>query len=224
MKPLIVGNWKANKTLGEARLWLAEFGKKTVPEDVTVAICPSLPLLKAFEGVPFKLGAQDVSTVSDGPFTGEVTAGQIKDLVDYVIIGHSERRQHFGETLATANQKILRVLDAGLTPIVCVSDDSQVTSLKSLGLPPSSFYLAFEPLSAISTNKDAKPFSSSDVLAFVTNAKKILGEVPVLYGGSVDPKTIGEYANLSELAGVLVGSASLDPDTFWKIIDIYALR
>jgi len=223
MKKLVIANWKAHKDLKEARAWLAVFNREVLPENVETVVCPALPLLKAFEGVPFKLGAQDISAWDDGPHTGEVAALQICDLVEYVIVGHSERRRDQGETDATVIKKAQNALAANLIPIICVSDLTQVEALAKEDLPEDSIVLAYEPLDAVSTNPGGHVYSVAEVLLFVASLRKFFPTSPVLYGGSVDTKNVMEFAAEPALAGALVGADSLKANDFLNIVRVYAV-
>lgn len=223
MKKLVVGNWKSHKDLKEAREWLAVFNREVLPENVETVVCPALPLLKAFEGVPFKLGVQDVSAWEAGPHTGEVAALQIKDLVNYVIVGHSERRRDQGETDSTVIKKAQITLAADLTPIICVSDLVQVQALAKEDLPEDEIILAYEPLDAISTNPGGHVYKVAEVMPFIANLRKFFPTTPVLYGGSVDTKNVMEFAGEVKLAGALVGGASLSANDFLNIVRVYAV-
>jgi len=223
MRKLIVANWKAHKNITEAREWLAKFNKEVLPEGVEVVVCPAIPLLKAFEGVPFKLGVQDISVFGPCPHTGEVTVEQIKDLVDYVLVGHSERRQDCGETDEIVIKKASAVVEAGFTPIVCVSDIKQVKLLAKKALPENSFVLAYEPLDAISTAASGHVYEVTKVVDFIKEVRPLLKEVPLIYGGSVTAKNLMPFAREERLAGVLVGQDSLVTADFLNIIRSYAV-
>lgn len=223
MKKLIIANWKAYKNLKEAREWLAVFNRELLPENVDVVVCPAYPLLKAFEGVSFKLGAQDVSAHSEGSYTGEVTATQVSEVVDYVIVGHSERRRNFKETDEVAGYKIAQVLAADLTPLVCVSNLESVKYLTSLKMPTDNFILVYEPLDAISSEPGGHAYSVKDVEKFAREAKKFLKNAPLIYGGSVDLENVAEFARSKDIQGVLVGKASLKAKDFLNLIRVYAV-
>lgn len=222
MKKLVIANWKANKDLNEAREWLAVFNREVLPDNVTTVVCPSFPLLKAFEGVPFSLGVQDISHFETGPHTGEVAASQVSSLVEYSLVGHSERRREEGETNEMVIHKAELALAQGLHPIICVSEISQVEALKQGGLADGSFTLAYEPLDAISTTPGSHVDDSLDILNFIKQVAAVFPKSPVIYGGSVDPDNVATFAKLPEVAGVLVGGASLDPIKFLAIIKTYA--
>ncbi|MCX6783865.1 MAG: triose-phosphate isomerase [candidate division WWE3 bacterium] len=222
MKKFVVANWKANKNIKETREFLVEFNNQILPENVVVIFCPSLPLLKAFEGVPYFLGAQDVSAFPTGPHTGEVAASQVAEMVDYALIGHSERRTEFKESDEVIVAKIGQAFACNIMPIVCVSNLNQVQILADAGFKADDLLLAYEPLDAISTGKVGKAEDVKEVLAFIKEVQTILPDVPVLYGGSVNSKNAAVYAKSSEIWGVLVGNASREPEELFKIIQAYA--
>lgn len=221
---LIAANWKENLGELEVRAWMQEFGRqetRSKRQDIEVVICPSFPfisLFASFQPSSFQLGAQNVSEFEKGAYTGEVSARQLKSLgVKYVIVGHSERRQNFGETNEQINQKIRLCLKYGLTPIVCVSEIKQVETIKSSGHP---IVVVYEPLSAISTGEIGQPDTPFHAQKMALEIKKIVGEnVLSLYGGSVDSKNAGEFLKEKGINGLLVGGASLDPVEFTRIID-----
>jgi len=223
-KKYVIANWKSHKDITEARKWLAVFNREVLPDGVEVVVCPAYPLLKAFEGVPFKLGVQDISQFEEGPHTGEVASEQVANLVEYTIVGHSERRKEFNETDEVVVEKIKKALEQDLTPVVCVSNLDQVRYLRQLNLHEDRFVLAFEPLEAISTNKDSHVYEAEAVLEFIDQVRAIYKAVPIVYGGSVDPKNVLDFVKSPEIAGVLVGQASLDPKKFLEITNLYAVR
>lgn len=208
----VIANWKENKTVSEVMAWVDVFNKGVNKENVEVVICPSfvaLPMMangvSKLENV--KLGAQDVSKFEEGQYTGEVSAKMLKGLVDYVIVGHSERRKYFSETDEDVNLKIEQCLKHDLTPIVCVSKIEQVSTNKAI--------FAYEPLSAVGTGT---PDTPENAQKFAEKIKNEVGEnVKVLYGGSVNAKNAMSFVEQSDIDGVLVGQASLDPKEFSEI-------
>jgi triosephosphate isomerase len=214
----IIGNWKSHKTKKEATEWLeklaALFKEEAVSyEDKTIILCPPFHLIPLVSSLihqyqlPLKLGAQDVSPFAQGAYTGEIAASQLKEYVEYVIIGHSERRKYFGESDEIIAQKTKQVQEAGITPLVCVqSSDTPV--------PEGVTMLAYEPIFAIGTGNADTPEDAEKVLLTFKNK----GIQTTIYGGSVNPENVMSFTNQASIDGVLPGTDSLDPDLFFHII------
>lgn len=246
-KPVIAGNWKMFKTVPEALAMLEELtGLTSGVSGREVVVCPPFTALypagQKLAGSAVGLGAQDVHWEAQGAFTGEVAVPMLKDAgCRYVIIGHSERRQYFGETDASVNKKLKAALAGGLIPIVCVGESldqreagdtekvvgSQVTGgLEGLTAQQVvGLVIAYEPVWAIGTGRTASSQDANAVCAFIrTTVAGIFGEaaaqsVRIQYGGSVKPENISELMAQSDIDGALVGGASLEAATFAKIVN-----
>jgi triosephosphate isomerase len=245
-KPLIAGNWKMYKTGPEAvdtAVHLAEDCADVTDVDIMIApayVC--LPLVAAaIAGTRIHLGAQNLHFENQGAFTGEISADMLKTAgVEYVIIGHSERRQYFFETDDTVNKKIKAAAAKGLKPILCVGEtdaqreagntfltlDKQVSDgLK--GHDPKhlkDLVLAYEPVWAIGTGQTAGPDQVAEVHEYLRNlletrvSPDTAQSTRILYGGSVKPENIAELMRINDVDGALVGGASLDANTFTNIV------
>jgi len=221
MKKLIVANWKSHKSPVQAAAWLAEYTPLVSGAQVDVVLVPAFPLLSSVQAhltqlhSSLLLGMQDISPFPPGSYTGAVVAENVIGLgVKYVIVGHSERRRYFRETHQDVANKVDQVLEAGLTPIVCVDDD--YVRLQAAAIPEnhlSQCIVAYEPLASIG-NGHNQPVS--EVVPVVQRIRDVWGQVPVLYGGSVEPHNVGEY--LAIVDGVLVGHASLEAQTFAAMV------
>ena len=226
-KPIVIGNWKATKTIEETGEW-AKYMKeelKTV-DNGEIIVCPpfnSIPLLVSrLEGTKIKVGAQDVSKFKKGSYTGEVTVEMLVGLVSYCIVGHSERRKYFGETDDDVIEKVNNLIEYSIKPILCVSNLDQLGSYldrgKTIVDKAEEIIFVYEPPSAISGGGSYKPNSPEDA---AEGAKKIgvrLGKnVTTLYGGSINPENAKEFFSKESIDGGLVGQASLDPQTFVNI-------
>lgn len=245
-KKIIAGNWKMNKLTGEA-VTLASAVKIALANcsDVEVILCPTFTALKSvgdvIAGTHIKLGAQNMHWETEGAFTGEISSSMIKDVGgQYVILGHSERRQFFHETDVIVNRKAKAALVTGLIPIVCVgetleqresnqTDDVVATQVtKSLaGLDESAFrrvVVAYEPVWAIGTGRTATPAQAQDVHAMI---RQVLAKVcnpgaaqavRIQYGGSVKPSNAKELFSQPDIDGGLIGGAALDATSFADIV------
>lgn len=253
-KPMVVANWKMNKVSGEALEFAQQF-KKRLPHGmlgkVEVIICPAFLHLNALAdgALPsgISLGAQDVHWKDKGAFTGCVSATMLKDLkVHYAIVGHSERRQYFGESIEMLRDKLKACVEYGLKPIFCVGErledrergktmdvlKAQMASLSGLTLPPNfdpaDFILAYEPVWAIGTGHNATTLQVEEVhRALRQMLAKLWGQpaaqaTRILYGGSVTPDNFDGLAGSPEIDGGLVGGASLDAEKFVSLIEIAA--
>jgi triosephosphate isomerase len=242
--PIIAGNWKMNTDAASARE-LVEGIKASGAADakgVEKVLCPPfvyLPLVaEAAKGTELAVGAQDMHWEEKGAFTGEVSATMLKDFATHVIIGHSERRQYFGETDETVNQKLRAALEHGLTPIVCVGETgpernagrmedvlrTQVQgALVDITLPESAV-IAYEPVWAIGTGVAATAEDANQAIAFIRGeVASLQGDataqaIRILYGGSVSPSNIAELAAQPEVDGGLIGGASLVADSFAQLV------
>lgn len=215
-KTLIVANWKSNKTKSEARNWILEVSRQKFPDSFEVIIFPPFTLLDFLDAfikannLPFKLGAQDLSPFESGAYTGEISALQIKEFADYVLIGHSERRTNFSESLELVRKKTERAIAQGLIPIICISDIKQTE-----GLDQNEIIFAYEPLGSIGTGNPEGPSSVDKI------GERIKGgsDRKVIYGGSVDFSNIKNYTSQENISGVLVGLQSLEAESFIKLIN-----
>ncbi len=226
MKKYVVGNWKCNKGRREAQKWFAEFADCYTPvSSLEVIVAPSLVCLltlsqyvEALQLENVSLAAQDVSPFPKGSYTGAVAADMLRGLVDYVIIGHSERRRYFHETsLETAN-KMAESVDAGLKPIVCIDQPyamSQLTALNDIDCDD--MLLAYGPVDAVTARVPEEVSRVAEAVDFI---KQVQPKRPVLYGGSLRPDNAEEYVALSQLSGLFVGESSLDAGTFASICAI----
>lgn len=239
MKRLVcAGNWKMNKTAREAVDFFARFASHvaSIPKDVDVVLCPPFTALSALsqtmgDEARIFLGAQDVHWDRSGAFTGAISAPMLREFgVRYVIVGHSERRRYFGDTDETVRLKTAAALDENLIPIVAVGETLAIREAEKTedhvlaqtraaldGLDPAAVarvILAYEPVWAIGTGRNCDPRAANSVMAKMRAAVQGLHDVPILYGGSVTAKNIGEYTGQPDIDGALVGGASLDPDEF----------
>ncbi len=218
MKKIIVANWKMNPAgLRQAQdiFNKIDSGVK-VTANADVVICPPFPYLSLFKSSSLKFGAQNLFFEEKGAYTGEISPLMLKDLgVEYVILGHSERRKHFKESDDLVNKKMKAALKAGLKPILCVDKISQVEKgLK--GVSGKKFMVAYEPLFAIGTGNPCSPEKAEKMRLAVE--KKTGKGVPVLYGGSVNGKNALYYLKEAGFQGLLVGGASLKPEEFVDIV------
>lgn len=207
--PLIVGNWKSNKTISEAMEWLKKLSAGAivlcVPYTLLYVMKQEIDRLK----LPIELGAQDVSPFDEGAYTGEVTARMVKEIADWVIIGHSERRKYFFETNEILKNKVDKARGAGLKIIYCVPDD--VTPV-----PAGIDVVAYEPVWAIGTGKTDSPANANTVISSIKSKTAV---ATVIYGGSVTEENVSAFVNQPAIDGVLPGGASLDPDKFARLVE-----
>ena len=249
-KPLVSGNWKMHHTHLEAIRVVQKLSyqlKDDVYERVDVSVHPpfiglrSLQTLLQADNIPIALGAQNCHWEEKGAYTGEVSPTMLAALdVTYVIVGHSERRELFGETDVWVNKKAKAVLAAGMTPIVCVGEtldereadatEEKVSGQVRGGLDGLSaeqvggLVIAYEPIWAIGTGKNATPDDAQTTIAVIRGVVKerfgadAAGAVRIQYGGSVKPANAAELLSQPDIDGALVGGASLDPDDFARIV------
>ena len=244
-KKIVAGNWKMNKTVPEA-VELASAVKRELADlrEVDVVLCPpftALPAVgEAIANTLVKLGAQNMHWEPNGAFTGEISTGMLRDLYcHYVILGHSERRALFGETDASVNRKVKAALAATLIPIVCVGETLQQReagltrdvvklqvqqSLAGLGEQLKGVIVAYEPVWAIGTGRNATPQQAQEVhqlirmvLAGMADGE-IASGVRIQYGGSVKPANAAELFSQPDIDGGLIGGASLDARSFVEIV------
>ncbi len=241
--PLIAGNWKMNTTVAEAKELASSMREKLDKiEGIEKVVCPPFISLTAvgriLQGSSVKLGAQNMYFEVKGAYTGEISPTMLEGLVEFVILGHSERRSCFGETDEVINKKVQAALDFGLKPILCVGErleeneageterviTKQLTG--SLGdiKPTINLIVAYEPVWAIGTGRAANGLTAKttiksirDILAGLWDSD-VAQEVRVLYGGSVTGNNIAEFVSQSEIDGALVGGASLKADEFPSIV------
>jgi len=246
-KPIIAGNWKMHKTLEEAKSFVKEVKSLVPPQDkVDSVICaPALflgQLVELAEGSELKIGAQNMHFEESGAYTGEISPVALADIgVDYVIIGHSERREMFAETDETVNKKVLAAFKHELTPIVCVGEslaereagktneivgDQVKKALAGVdALAVKNIVIAYEPIWAIGTGKSSSPEDANEVCAHIRGviadiySDDVANEVRIQYGGSVKPENIKDFLNQPEIDGALVGGASLEPRSFLQLLE-----
>jgi len=248
-KAMIAGNWKMYTTPGEGAILGQELEERVsgMWDRVEVVLCPPFTGLKPvstlieLDKLEFGLGAQNVHWAEDGAYTGEISTRMLVDLrCDYVIVGHSERREMFGDTDENVNKKVKAVFDAGMVPIMCVGESLATREAEETepfvrdqvraGLDGVSaddagrLVIAYEPIWAIGTGRTPTPEGANDVCRSIRATVGALYGPPaaqslrVLYGGSVKPENAGMFLSEPDIDGALVGGASLDADSFASIV------
>ncbi|MBR2969129.1 MAG: triose-phosphate isomerase [Clostridia bacterium] len=242
-KPIIAGNWKMNKTKAEAIALIEELKPLVKDAECDVVVCVPFTdiyaVAEAVKGSNIHLGAQNVHFAASGAYTGEISADVLLEAgVEYVIIGHSERRQYFGETDETVNKRTLTALEKGLTPIVCVGESLEeretgkteevlktqiVNGLKDVE-DIKKVVIAYEPIWAIGTGKTATSEQANETIAFIrkvvaeTFCPKCAEKVRIQYGGSMNAKNAHELMSMPEIDGGLIGGASLKAVDFSIVV------
>jgi len=243
-KPVIAGNWKMNKTIAEARELALNIVNGWTETGATLILIPPFTAIqevrRTVNGTEIYVGAQNVFWEDQGAFTGEISPLQLKEAgCGFVVIGHSERRQYFGETDETVGKKVLAALNHNLRPIVCIGEtleeretgqtlrkiSSQLEN-SLLTLSENDFQkiiLAYEPIWAIGTGKNATPAQAEEVQAYIRNlitrkyGKEVADYAIILYGGSVKPANAFSLIKEKDVDGFLVGGASLEAESFLAI-------
>jgi triosephosphate isomerase (TIM) len=243
--PFIAGNWKLNKTVADSLALVTEIKNAVASvRDVEVAVAPVFTALQAvgkhLQGTAIGLAAQDCYWEDSGAFTGQVSVPLLKDVgCTYVIVGHSERRQYFGETDAGVNRKARAVLKHGLKPIICIGETLQERDAnQTLAVVGRQLHgalegmtvdevrrvvIAYEPVWAIGTGRNATPAQAQEVHAFIrkelrSRFAEAADEVRIQYGGSVKPDNVSVLMAEPDIDGALVGGASLTADSFIKLV------
>ena len=243
-RPIIAGNWKMNNTAKEGVALVNAIAPLVTEANCDVVVCvPAIDIpavREALKGTNIKLGAENVHFAEKGAYTGEISAAMLLEYdVEYVIIGHSERRQYFGETDETVNKRTLTALKAGLTPIVCIGEsleeretgktEAVLKTQIELGLKDvedvSKIVIAYEPVWAIGTGKTATAAQANETIAFI---RKTVGEMfcpkcaaalRIQYGGSMNAGNCKELMAMEEIDGGLIGGASLKAPDFAAIVN-----
>ena len=242
MKPLIIANWKMNKSVAESVSFVNQIiDPLSKINSVATVICPPFTSLSALSrsiaGTHIKLGAQNVYFEIDGAYTGEISISMLKELCSYVIVGHSERRILFKENDLTINMKLRSVISNGLNPILCVGESiesrtkgnanqvigDQITKGLEKVASLDNLIIAYEPIWAIGTGKSASSEIAQEMSQIIRNKINdlygiISQKIPILYGGSVKSENIKDFVSQDDINGALVGSASLDPKSFVAIV------
>lgn len=244
--PIIAGNWKMFKTVREAVSFIEEVKGKAVIDGVESVVCApftNLPaVVEAAKGSGLKIGAQNMHWEDSGAYTGEVSGAMLSDLgVEYVIIGHSERRAYFNETDETVNKKVHAAFRNNLTPIICVGekleereanqtkDVCRTQTLAALnGLTAeqaAKTVIAYEPIWAIGTGKSSTAEDANEVIGYIREqialafGSAVAEQVRIQYGGSVKPNNIAEFMRQPQIDGALVGGASLEPASYIALVE-----
>jgi triosephosphate isomerase len=242
--PYIAANWKMNKTVAEAAQFIDTLLPRIAATQSDVVVCPPFTALTAVVerryGTAIKVAAQNMHEEGSGAFTGEVSAPMLVELdVEAVILGHSERRQFFGETDEALARKVPAALAADLEPILCVGESeaardggeteavlerqlqTDLAGVDSVAL--SRVVIAYEPIWAIGTGRVATPEQAQEACAFIRDVLRLRGaaaeEIRILYGGSVKPGNAAEILSQPDVDGALVGGAALDPEDFAAIVE-----
>jgi len=242
--PYIAANWKMNKTVAEAAEFVDALLPRIAATQSDVVICPPFTALTAVVerryGTAVKVAAQNMHEAESGAFTGEVSAPMLVELdVEAVVVGHSERRQHFGETDEALARKLPVALAADLEPILCVGESEEardageteavlerqlqadLAALEADDL--ARVVIAYEPIWAIGTGRTATPDQAQEACAFIRDVVRMRGaaadQLRILYGGSVKPANAAELLGLPDVDGALVGGASLDAEEFAAIVE-----
>ena len=245
-KTVIAGNWKMNMTATETRKFAEEL-KRIMPRAkwcdtvICVPACNITAAVKAFKELRISVGAENLYFEEKGAYTGEISAAMLRDLgVKYVIIGHSERRQYFGETDTAVNRKVHAALDAGLSPIICVGESESQREMgvtqdwialqvktALYGVPAERLrrcIIAYEPIWAIGTGKTATAQQAGEVCTHIRATirglygARVARSVTIQYGGSMNPKNAQELLAQPDVDGGLIGGAALKPEQFVEII------
>ncbi|MFH0775434.1 MAG: triose-phosphate isomerase [bacterium] len=247
-RPIIAGNWKMNKTPSEARGFAEELVKLFLDvRDKDILLCPpfiAIPsVVDACQGSNIKVGGQNIYFESKGAYTGEVSADMLKSIgVEYVIIGHSERREYFKEDDEMINKKVKMALSVGLIPILCIGEKEaereqerqknvvyqQLTKGLS-GVSLEKIVIAYEPIWAIGTGKTATPEDAEEMHIFIRESlqkidRGLAESVCIQYGGSVKPDNIDSLMAQPNIDGALIGGASLDVESFVRIVKFVSNR
>jgi triosephosphate isomerase len=242
--PFIAGNWKMNTTTTEAEQLVLEMIEKIDSiEGVEKVLCPPFVSLVAInmmlQNSSLKMGAQNMHFETEGAYTGEISPLMIRELCEFVILGHSERRWYFGETDEIVNKKVKAALVNSLKPILCVGErlaeneadkteevvDRQVTAALSGIGPVNNLVIAYEPIWAIGTGRAATSEQAAATIQFIREVlvklwnKSIAQDLRILYGGSVTDTNIAEFISHPEIDGALVGGASLKAEKFASIVE-----
>ena len=244
-KPIIAGNWKMHKTIAEALEFVNDVKDRVKSNEVEAVICAPFTLLKdlkeATKGTNIKIGAQNMHFEEMGAFTGEISPLMLKELdMDYVVIGHSERRQYFNESNETVNKKVLKALEVGIDPILCVGETLEEReagntknickvqvekALENISKEDlAKVVIAYEPIWAIGTGKTATSEDANDVIAYIREVianlyGELASDVRIQYGGSVKPSNITEIMSQSDIDGALVGGASLQANDYIELVN-----
>jgi len=214
----IIANFKSNKNIAEALAWVDEVGPQ-IPgtTSLKVVVCPTVICIEDVKkevlvgGYHLIVGSQDLSSFDEGAYTGEEAARILKDVVDLSILGHSERRQHFNETDEMVAAKVIQARQYNIGPLVCVQDEN-------IPVPDGVKLVAYEPIFAIGTGTPDTPQNANEVAKLLK--QKYGDDIEVLYGGSVTSENAKAFLQQENIAGLLIGRASLEPAEFIKIVEI----
>jgi triosephosphate isomerase len=237
-RPFVAGNWKMNKTVGEARAFVRELRAIALPDDVEIAVAPPFTALEAvheeLRGSPIQLAAQEMNAADRGAFTGQISPLMLKELgVNYVILGHSEARRYLGETDEAVGKKVQSALAQGITPIVAVGEDEQLHAegravehcsrqlrIAFTGIAADAVarcVVAYEPIWAIGTGLSEDPASANERIAELRGSVDGLASARILYGGSMNATNAASLMAQLEIDGGLIGGASLEAQSFAAI-------